>query len=99
MNKLEQFLNKHFTKIVVLMLLVIFFRSCGDGGVKGLNKRVDALTEKVETLEKSIVTKRDLEIEGLKAEKRMIQSTDRKMLDVSRQAQIDKEIEKLEASK
>ena len=81
MNKLEQFLNKHFTKIVVLMLLVIFFRSCGDGGVKGLNKRVDALTEKVETLEKSIVTKRDLEIEGLKAEKRMIQATDRKMLD------------------
>jgi len=99
MNKLEQFLNKHFTKIVVLMLLVIFFRSCGDGGVKGLNKRVDALTEKVEALEKSTVTKKDLEIEGLKAEKRMIQSTDRKMLDVSRQAQIDKEIEKLEASK
>ena len=81
------------------MLLVIFFRSCGDGGVKGLNKRVDALTEKVEALEKSTVTKKDLEIEGLKAEKRMIQSTDRKMLDVSRQAQIDKEIEKLEASK
>ena len=99
MNKLEQFLNKHFTKIVVLLLLVIFFRSCGDGGVKGLNKRVDALTEKVEALEKSTVTKKDLEIEGLKAEKRMIQSTDRKMLDVSRQAQIDKEIEKLEASK
>lgn len=99
MNKLEQFLNKHFTKIVVLMLLLIFFRSCGDGGVKGLNKRVDALTEKVEALEKSTVTKKDLEIEGLKAEKRMIQSTDRKMLDVSRQAQIDKEIEKLEASK
>lgn len=99
MNKLEQFLNKHFTKIVVLMLLVIFFRSCGDGGVKGLNKRVDALTEKVEALEKSTVTKKDLEIEGLKAEKRMIQSTDRKMLDVSRQAQIDKEIEKLEGSK
>lgn len=99
MNKLEQFLNKHFTKIVVLMLLVIFFRSCGDGGVKGLNKRVDALTEKVEALEKSTVTKKDLEIEGLKAEKRMIQSTDRKMLDVTRQTEIDKEIEKLEASK
>jgi DNA-binding XRE family transcriptional regulator len=38
-------------------------------------------------------------IEGLKAEKRMIQSTDRKMLDVTRQSVIDTEIEKLEKSK
>ena len=41
------------------------------------------------------VNKKDLQIEGLKAEKRMIQSTDRKMFDVSRQTEIDKEIEKL----
>ena len=34
-------------------------------------------------------------IEGLKSEKRMIQATDRKMLDVQRQTEIDKEIEKL----
>ena len=32
----------------------------------------------------------------LKAEKRMIQSTDRKILDVNRQTQIDNEINKLE---
>jgi hypothetical protein len=31
----------------------------------------------------------------LKSEKRMIQATDRKMLDVQRQSEIDKEIEKL----
>jgi hypothetical protein len=31
----------------------------------------------------------------LKSEKRMIQATDRKMLDVQRQTEIDKEIEKL----
>ena len=35
-------------------------------------------------------------IEGLKVEKRMIQSTDRKILDVNRQSEIDKEIENLE---
>jgi hypothetical protein len=40
-------------------------------------------------------TKKDLQIEGLKSEKRMIQATDRKMLDVQRQTEIDKEIEKL----
>ena len=37
-----------------------------------------------------------LTIEGLKAEKRMIQSTDRKILDVNRQSEIDKEIQVLE---
>jgi hypothetical protein len=40
-----------------------------------------------------------VEIEGLKAEKRMIQSTDRKIMDVNRQSQIDLEIKKLENSK
>jgi hypothetical protein len=37
-----------------------------------------------------------LKVEGLKAEKRMIQATDRKILDVNRQTQIDEEIKKLE---
>jgi hypothetical protein len=47
-----------------------------------------------------VVTKEDmmkeLKKEGLKAEKRMIQSTDRKMLDVTRQTQIDEELKNLE---
>ena len=36
------------------------------------------------------------EIEGLKVEKRMIQATDRKMLDVQRQTEIEQEIDKLQ---
>jgi hypothetical protein len=39
---------------------------------------------------------KEIKIEGLKAEKRMIQSTDRKILDVNRQAEIDKELQQLE---
>jgi len=97
MNKIEKFLDAHFTKIVVIMLVILFFRSCGDGDTKGLNKRIDALTTKIETLEQTTVTKKDLTIEGLKTEKRMIQSTDRKMLDVQRQSVIDTEIKNLEA--
>jgi hypothetical protein len=97
MNKIEKFLDAHFTKIVVIMLVILFFRSCGDGDTKGLNKRIDALTTKIETLEQTAVTKKDLTIEGLKTEKRMIQSTDRKMLDVQRQSVIDTEIKNLEA--
>ena len=37
-----------------------------------------------------------MQVEGLKSEKRMIQGTDRKMLDVQRQNQIEKEIKELE---
>jgi hypothetical protein len=39
------------------------------------------------------VTKKELTIEGLKVEKRLIQSTDRNILDVNRQSEIDKELE------
>jgi hypothetical protein len=53
------------------------------------------MTSKVDSLQSTAVTKKDLQIEGLKTEKRMIQSTDRKILDVNRQSEIDKEIERL----
>jgi len=53
----------------------------------------------VKNLKDTAVTKTDLRIEGLKSEKRMIQSTDRKLLDVNRQSQIDAELKKLENEK
>jgi hypothetical protein len=37
-----------------------------------------------------------LRIEGLKSEHRMIQATDRKMFDLNRQTQIEKELESLQ---
>ncbi len=95
MNKIEQILNKHFTKIVLVMLLLLFMRTC-NSDVRSLNKRIDKMSNKVDSLEMIIVTHEDLRIEGLRAEKRMIQSTDRKMLDVTRQAEIDKELSSLE---
>jgi hypothetical protein len=76
------------------LLILLFFRTCGSDS-KSINKRIDKLTVKVDSLQSTTTTKKDLQIEGLKAEKRMIQSTDRKMLDVTRQANIDKEIDAL----
>jgi hypothetical protein len=70
-------------------------RTC-NSDVRSLNKRIDKMSNKVDSLEMMIVTHEDLRLEGLRAEKRMIQSTDRKMLDVTRQAEIDKEINALE---
>ena len=94
MNKFQNFLNKNFNLIVLTLLVILFFRSCGSDS-KSINKRIDKLTVKVDSLQSTTTTKKDLQIEGLKAEKRMIQSTDRKMLDVTRQSNIDKEIEAL----
>jgi len=94
MNKFQAFLNKNFNLIVLSLLVLLLLRTCGSDS-KSINKRIDKLTVQVDSLQSTTTTKKDLQIEGLKAEKRMIQSTDRKMLDVTRQANIDKEIDAL----
>ena len=94
MGKINDFIEKHYQKIVFILLFAIFLNTCGNP-TKSVNKRIDTLSEKIDSLETVTVTKTDLTIEGLKSEKRMIQSTDRKMLDVTRQTEIDKEIETL----
>lgn len=86
--------------ITLLLTLIILLRQCG------VNRDLDRL-EKNSKIQSSymdsLCTKNELnkiiEIEGLKAEKRMIQSTDRKIMDVNRQSEIDLEIKKLENSK
>ena len=90
MNKLDQFLQKHGIKVIVILLLLTYMKSCG------VDREVVKIKKQLTTLD-SIATKKDLEIEGLKAEKRMIQATDRKMLDVQRQSEIDVELKKLGA--
>jgi uncharacterized membrane protein (DUF106 family) len=96
MNKLDNFLSKHGIKVILVLLLLTFFRSCGTNSeLKKVKKELQALQTQV----KDFPSKKDLEIEGLKSEKRMIQSTDRKMMDVNRQSEIDKEINKLQSAK
>jgi uncharacterized membrane protein (DUF106 family) len=96
MNKLDNFLSKHGTKIILVLLLITFFRSCGTNSeLKKVKKELQTLQIQI----KEVPSRRDLEIEGLKSEKRMIQSTDRKMLDVNRQSAIDSEIKKLQSEK
>ena len=90
MNKVEQFLQKHGLKVVILLLLLTYMKSFW------VDREVVKIKKQLTTLD-SLATKKDLEIEGLKAEKRMIQATDRKMLDVQRQSEIDVELKKLGA--
>lgn len=77
--------------------------SCNNGrSVQKIQHQLDSLTLKMEktstkedlrNVESSL--DKSLQIEGLKSESRMIQATDRKMLDVQRQNEIEKEIAKL----
>ena len=95
MKKFNEFIDKHYIKIFLFLLILIFVNTCVNPN-KSINKRLDVLSGKIDSLESVTVTKKDLMIEGLKTEKRMIQSTDRKILDVNRQAEIDKELSNLE---
>ncbi len=95
MNKLTQFLDNHYRKIFLALLVLIFVNTCGNPS-KTTDRRLNKVAAELDSLQSVVVTKRDLQIEGLKAEKRMIQSTDRKMMDVQRQSAIDQEIKSLE---
>lgn len=95
MKKLNDFLSAHFSKLALAFLILIFFNTCGDNGISKNSKRIEILSNKIDSLGTITLTKKDLRIEGLKSEKRMIQSTDRKILDVNRQSEIDKEIDNL----
>lgn len=87
-------LKKYQTVIMLILFVMLLFRTCGTGTeVTKLRKEVESQREVLNSLPK----KEDLQIEGLKAEKRMIQATDRKMLDVQRQTEIDNQINKLQS--
>jgi hypothetical protein len=90
METIKNFIKKNFSTIVMILALLTFFKSCSDSrALAKMNKQMETLVTK-EDLAK------ELKKEGLKSEKRMIQATDRKMLDVSRQTQIDEELKKIE---
>jgi hypothetical protein len=80
----------------LVLFVLLFFRSCGDGSeLKKLRKEVEFQREILNNLPNKV----DLQIEGLQAEKRMIQATDRNILDVRRQTEIEDLIRQLEESK
>lgn len=91
---MKQFVEKNFTIIVFVLVLLTFFKGCSD------SREISKIKNEIKTIKDSTYSKKELgivlQIEGLKSEKRMIQATDRKMLDVQRQTEIDEEISRLE---
>ena len=96
MNKINQFFATHGSKVIAVLLVLVYFKSCSiDSEVTTLKKVTKTNTETINQLP----TSKDVKIEGLNVEKRMIQATDRKIIDVQRQTQIEAEIEALKKSK
>jgi hypothetical protein len=97
MDSINTFFKVHGSKIIIALLVLSYFKSCSvDRGLNRLKKEVTETSAQTTELIKYLPTTKDLKIEGLNAEKRMIQATDRKMLDVQRQNAIENEIKILE---
>lgn len=61
---------------------------------KRVKNEIDSVRIEVSKLKDEL--KKEIKIEGLKAEKRMIQASDRKIMDLNRQIEIDKELKALD---
>jgi hypothetical protein len=83
--------------MMIVILLVVLSTCTGSMSKKRYEKKVmsefDSLKTEIKVLKQEL--QKEIKVEGLKVEKRMIQSTDRKILDVNRQAEIDKELQQL----
>jgi LAS superfamily LD-carboxypeptidase LdcB len=92
---MKKFIENNFVIIVLVIALLGFFKSCGD------SRELTKVRQEIEVIKDSTYTKQELNIElqisGLEAEKRMIQATDRKLLDVRRQTEIEEQIKKLKS--
>jgi len=90
---MKKFIQTNFTIIVLVLAVFTFLKSCSD------SSKLSKIRKDIQTIKDSTYTKQELNVQlkisGLEAEKRMIQATDRKMLDVQRQSQIEEEIKKL----
>ena len=90
---MKKYIETNFTVIVFVIALLSLFRSCG------VSRDITKINKEIKSIKDSTFTKQELSVElkisGLEAEKRMIQATDRKLLDVRRQTEIEEEINRL----
>ena len=88
MKPILSFIDTWGIRIMFFLVVIIFFKTCTTNTkVQNVNDSVDSLSVKL---------RKEIKIEGLKSEKRAIQASDRKILDVNRQTEIDQEISNLE---
>ncbi len=87
MKAILNFIDAWSVRIMFFLVIITFFKTCTT------NSRIQDVNDSVDSL--SVKLHREIKIEGLKSEKRAIQASDRKILDVNRQTQIDQEIKQI----
>ena len=94
MKKVVDFINKYGMVIITPLILIMFLKTCSTNSrVDSVTKQVEMTNQKIDSLEMDF--ENEIQIEGLRSEKRMIQSVSRSLIDRDRERQIDKEIERL----
>jgi hypothetical protein len=87
---MKKFVQNNFVVIVLVISLLGLLKSCSD------TRELASIKNEIKLIKDSTYTKselnKELKISGLEAEKRMIQATDRTILDVRRQTEIENEI-------
>lgn len=96
MKTIVNFLDK-FGLPLILVLFIL--NTCTNSMSKKRSEKkvlneLDSIRTEITNLKQEL--KKEIKIEGLKGEKRMIQATDRKIMDLNRQIEIDKELKQLD---
>jgi len=96
MKKVTDFIEKYG---LILLFVLIVTSTCSSGmskrrSEKKISDQFDSLKTEIKTLKNDL--KKEIKIEGLKAERRMIDATDRKILDMNRQTKIDSILQQLD---
>ena len=95
MKTITEFIGKHGLIVVFVLLMVSTCTTSMSRKMseKKMLKQVEGVQKSLDSLNKTL--QKEIKVEGLKVEKRMIQSTDRKIMDLNRQIEIDKELKAL----
>ncbi len=98
MKKVFEFLDTWGIRVSSILVLIIFFKTCSTNTrVEKVRETANKTNERVDSL--TIQLRKEIKIEGLESERRMIQSTDREMMDVNRQERIGDIIDSLRTQK
>jgi hypothetical protein len=83
-------------RVITILVLIIFMKTCSTNSrVDKVKTQVQSNNAKIDSL--TIELRKEIRIEGLETERRMIQSTDRDIMDVNRQGKIGEIIDSLRA--
>ena len=83
-------------RLMTLLVIIIFMKTCSTNSrVDKVKTQVQLNNAKIDSL--TIELRKEIRIEGLETERRMIQSTDRDIMDVNRQGKIGEIIDSLRA--